>query len=143
MKSVIRQYKLNAITGNDDTIVEEAIAKAVEKAGNILTPSYKKEWEDGRIKYDVPAIFSAVGDARNLLMVGYVKSIALYFICELYNMGADYMDVQDRYDRAEKDLKALATGDATSATLPRVTEEPPEEKQPFGFGSRPKFNHEY
>ncbi|QTE36018.1 hypothetical protein J3L18_23175 [Mucilaginibacter gossypii] len=142
LKSVIRLYELDAITAEDDGIVEEAIAKAIEKAANILTPNDKLEWYDGRILYDAPAIFAAEGSARNLLVLGYVKSITLYFICELYNIGADYKDVQDRYDRAEGDLKDLASGVTNSSTLPRLTTAPPEEKESFYMGSRRKFNHE-
>jgi len=142
MKSVIRQYELDAITDNDDEIVDNAIAMAVEKAANILTPNNKKQWLDGRILYDAPAEFARVGAARNLLMLGYVKSLTLYFICALSNIGGDYKDVQDRYDRAEADIMDLAGGKTTSSTLPRLTTKPADDDLPFGMGSRKKFNHE-
>jgi hypothetical protein len=140
LSSVIREYQLDAITDNNDSIVDEAIAMAIEEASDILTPDNKKKWQDGRLAYDVTQIFNKVGNERNLLMLGRVKTLSLWHLVGLCNTGLDYKDVQDRYDRAKKDLKDLADGTTNSKALPVVTA--PDTKLPYQSGSRQKFNHE-
>lgn len=142
LKTVIRDYQLTAITDGDDSIVDIAIEMAIEEAASILTPSNQKVWEDGRLRYDVAAIFAAEGDARNPLMLGNVKTLAIWHLIALCNTGLNYADAQDRYDRAMAYLKGLASGQFNSATLPQIADEPPADDLPYQFGSRTKFNHE-
>lgn len=142
LSSVIRDYQLNAITDGDDSIVDVAIEMAIEEVASILTPNNMKTWEDGRLAYDVAAIFAAEGDARNALMLGNVKTCTIWHLIALCNTGLIYKDAQDRYDRTITYLKGLAQGDYNSATLPKVTVPPPDTQLPFQFGSRCKFHHE-
>lgn len=142
-KSAIRDYQLDAITDDDDTIVEVAIDMAIEEVSSIFTPSDKKVWEDGRPHYDVEAIFTATGADRNPLMMGNTLTVAIWHLVFLCNVGVEYDKAEARYDRAITYLKALAKGDMNSGTLPRITIPPPDDDQPFGFGSRLKFNHDY
>lgn len=142
LKSSIREYQLNSITDNDDTIVYMAIDAAIEEASSILTRNDKKVWDDGRPHYDVAAIFAATGNARNALMLSNTKSIAMWHLIELCNTGIDYELAQDRYDRAVKYLRDLAAGNVNSGTLPQITTDPPDDEQPFAMGSRRKFCHD-
>ncbi len=142
MSSVIRDYQLDAITDNDDSLVATAIEMAIEEVSSILTPNNKKVWEDGRLPYDVTAIFAATGTERNALILGHIKTVSLWHLVGLCNTGLDYKDVQDRYDRAIKFIKSLADGTFNSATLPKLTADPPDSKLPYQSGSRRKFNHE-
>lgn len=138
----IRDYQLNAITDNNDTIVEQAIEAAIEEVSSLLVPNDKVQWYQGQFRYDVDAIFAAEGDARNKLMVLNTISVTLWHLILLCNTGLDYKDAQDRYDRAKQYIKDLASGEANSRTLPRITADLPDDIQPFAMGSRPKFNHE-
>jgi hypothetical protein len=140
--SVIREYELDAITGNDDTLVDQAIEMAVEEVSSYFVPNDKKEWDDGRPHYDVDAIFNATGVNRNALMMGNTKIVAIWHLLLLCNTGLEYDDAKDRYDRTIVYLKDLAAGRKNSRTLPRITVEPPEDEQPFAMGSRKKFRHE-
>ena len=141
-KTIIREYQLNSITDNDDTIIDTAIEMAIEEVSSILTADSNKIWQDGRRHYDVEAIFSTTGNNRNALMLGNTKIVAIWHLLILCNTGLDYQEAEGRYDRAIKYLKQLAKGEVNSRTLPLITTEPPEDELPFGFGSRPKFNHE-
>ncbi|MEZ2337681.1 hypothetical protein AB6735_18690 [Mucilaginibacter sp. RCC_168] len=143
LRSKIREYQLNSITDNDDTIVEMAIEAGIEEASSLLTRNDKKEWDDGRPHYDVEAIFNASGTDRNGLMLANTKSIVMWHLIDLCNTGLDYEKAESRYDRAVEYLEKLAAGDgANSRTLPRITAEPPIDDQPFAMGSRRKFCHD-
>ena len=143
LKSGIRDYNLNAITDNDDTIAQRAIDAGIEEVSSSLVANDKKEWYEGQFRYDVDAIFSAEGDERNQLMVTNTVTVTLWHLVGLCNTGMDYKDLQDRYDRAIKYIRDLASGKNNSRSLPRITTPPPTDQQPFAMGSRPKFNHDY
>jgi hypothetical protein len=140
--SVIREYELDTITGNDDTLVDQAIDMAVEEVSSYFIPNDKKQWMDGRPIYDVDAIFTATGTDRNALMMGNTKIVAIWHLLILCNTGLEYDDAKDRYDRTVTYLKELAAGVKNSRTLPRITTEPAIDELPFAMGSRKKFNHE-
>lgn len=151
LKSVIYDYQLDEITGNDDTIPAMAIEAAVQEMKSYLSPGNQSEFKDGRKRYDTVAIFSATGTARNSLIMQLCKSIALYYVCELANVDIIHEKVKERYDRAiDWLMKVTATGKydgktPLNADLP-VLPEPDAESDdslPFRFGSREKFNHEY
>ena len=92
LKSVIYEYQLDQIievttsnTTNDD-IVLMAIGAAVEEMKSYLNPNLQDRWKDGRSRYDVQAIFSATGSARNPLILELCKNIAVYYLCRLSNV---------------------------------------------------------
>ncbi|MFD2874048.1 hypothetical protein ACFS5N_16315 [Mucilaginibacter ximonensis] len=143
LRSAIREYQLDAITDNDDTIVQMAIDAAIEQAKSMLTPNDMKIWDDGRPHYDVDAIFTQENADRNALMLANTKTVALWHLIQLCNTGLNYDDAKDRYDRAIKYLKDLGAGIVNSGTLPKITADPPPDQQPFYSGSRAKFSHDY
>jgi Protein of unknown function (DUF1320) len=143
LRSAIYSYQLDQITEEDNSIVLMAINSAVEEARSYLRPTEKKEWNDGRTKYDVQAVFSATGNDRNPLLVEMVKSIAVWYVIRLCNADIIYETVKDRYDRAIDWLKKVNKGDI-SLELPIVQETTDNTNKglPFRSGSREKFNHE-
>ena len=146
LKSVIYAYQIEQITEDDDDIVYMAISSAVDLVKSYLRPNNKREWLDGRIRYDVDAIFSATGTERNALLLEYTKNVAFYNITRLCNLDVIYEQAKDRFDRAIDFLKKVNKGDIT-LDLPEITPPPPpedgsDEYTPFRFGSRKKFNHE-
>lgn len=148
LKSVIRENKVTHISDNDDTIVEMAINAGITEVTSRITPNNKKAWLDGRLKYDVKAIFEAEGNDRNPLILEITKVVSLWWLIMRSNAGVHYEVIRDRYAAAVEYLRDLATGEANDATLPLV-EEPTDEhgnpigaNKPFSVGSRRKFHHE-
>lgn len=152
LKSAIYAYQMHEITEGDDSIVEMGIEEAEEEMKSYLNPSNQKQWQDGRPRYDVEAIFSATGRNRNPLILGMCKDIACFCICRLANVDIIHEQLQARYDRAVDWLeKVSGTGKHKGAptltpnlpTLPPISATGSDsDVQPFRYGSRQKFNHE-
>ncbi len=137
-------YQIHQITEGNDTIVETALAAAEEEIRSYLTGNNKKEWLDGRIRYDVDAILNAQGNKRNRLLVKHGVTIAKWWIVDLANVDIIYQQAKERYDRTIDWLTKLAAGEITLSTLPVLPDDAPNQnKEPFRFGSRKKFNHEF
>ena len=144
--NVIYDYQLDQITDGDDNIVAQGIAAAVEEAKSYLTPNLNdKKWLDGRILYDVETIFSATELDRNSLILQHCCTLAKWHIAQLCNADFIYEKAKDRYDRAIDWFTKIAKGTINLSTLPQLVrdEETAGDKQPFEFGSRKKFNHDY
>lgn len=148
LKSLIREHKVTHISDNDDTVVEIAIATAITEVASRISPNNKRNWQDGRLKYDVKAIFEEEGEDRNPLILEITKVVALWWLIMRSNAGIHYDVVRDRYEAAVEYLQDLASGDANDPTLPQL-EEPTDEdgnpisdRKPWRIGSRPKFHHE-
>lgn len=144
--AVIYDYQLDQITDGNDDIVAQGIAAAIEEAKSYLTPNINdKKWLDGRILYDVQAIFNATGNDRHSLIIQHCCTLAKWHIAELCNADFIYEKAKDRYDRAISWFTKIATGTINLTTLPQLVrdETTAGDKQPFEFGSRVKFNHDY
>lgn len=148
LKTAIRTEKLNRIADEDDLIIDKYINAAVTEVKSRLTPNNKKAWMDGRLRYDVEAIFNASGEQRHELLLDITKVVALWRLIIRNNAGIDYAVMESRYQFSIDYLKDLATGEANDGTLP-LLEEPVDEDgnpisnaKPFRMGSRRKFNHE-
>jgi len=141
MPSTMYGYQIDQITDGNDDILAVAMAAAEEEVRSYLTGNNMREWQDGRLNYDVDAIFSAVGAARNSLILKHCVTIAKWWLVDLCNADIIEEQAKDRYDRSVSWLKMLATGKVTLGTLPTLDQEATE-KQPFSFGSRKKFNHD-
>ncbi|NJB83628.1 phage protein Gp36 family protein [Wenyingzhuangia aestuarii] len=143
--SVIYNYQIDQITEGNDDLVLNAIAAAIDQVKSYLTGNNQREWIDGRIVYDVEAIFNSVGAARNPLILAHTKTITKWWIVELCNADVIQEQAEDRYDKSVAWLNQLAKGEVTLSTLP-VLEQPntedEEQTEPFRSGSRKKFNHE-
>ncbi len=146
LKNAIYDYQIEQITGGDDNIVLNAIQAATEEVCSYLTGNRKAEWQDGRLRYDVEAIFSAEGENRNALILAHTKTIAKWWIILLSNPDIIYEQVKERYDRSIAYLAKIAKGDITIHNLPTLTATPDADDPLNGgiaiYGSRNKFNHE-
>jgi len=145
LKNNIYNYQTNQITEGDDNIVLQAINAAISEVKSYLTWNDKKEYLDGRPHYDVEAIFSKTGTARNPLILNHVLTIAKYYIIDLSNVDILMETAEKRYDRAIDWLKQLSRGIVNLKELPVIpgTDNPGEnENGGFSYGSRLKFNHE-
>lgn len=142
MPGTMYGYQMEQITEGNDDIIDMAMAAAEEEIRSYLTGNNMREWQDGRLQYDVDAILSAVGEARNPLILKHATTIAKWWIVELCNADVIYEQTKERYDRAIAWLNKLAKGQLNLSSLPKLDTEATE-KQPFIFGSRTKFNHDY
>lgn len=85
---------LDAITGGDDHIVNELSSVAVLEMKSYLNA-----------RYDVDAIFNALGAARDKMILMYCKDIALYHI---FSYRSYKIVPENRVKRYEKALQWLA-----------------------------------
>jgi len=143
MPSAMYGYQIDQITEGNNDIVLQALAAAEEEVRSYLTSNDRKEFYDGRFVYDADAILSATGTERNALILEVTKTIAKWWIVQLSNADIIYEQAKERYDRAVNWLKALAKGDVNLSTLPTKDLSLDVDAQPFSFGSRKKFNHDY
>lgn len=146
LKTVAYQYQINEISELDNDIPLQAIATAEEEVKGYLRSNNKKEYQDGRLVYDVTAVFSQEGDNRNDLILQYTKIVALWHLLILCNVDIIHEHVKERYDRVIDFLKQVNKGEVT-LNLPLLPKEDADgdgltDRPPFRFGSRKKFNHE-
>lgn len=140
---VIYDYQVEQITENDEGIILQALAAGEEEARSYLEVNRNRHDSlDGRLIYDVNAIFSATGSDRHALIVQQALTLAKWHLVQLCNAEVIYEVAKERYDRAVSWLSRLASGDLTLSTLPTISLEDDTTLQPFSFGSRTKFNHE-
>src|SRR5690606_31046215 len=145
LNGVIYDYQVDQITEGDDNIILQGMAAAEEEAKSYLTPNpNQRAYLDGRFLYDVDTIFSAIGEDRNALILQHCLTLSKYHIIQLCNADIVYEQAKERYDRAIDWFTKLAKGLINLSSLPQLerTDENTE-KQPFSFGSRTKFNHDY
>ncbi|WP_312078375.1 phage protein Gp36 family protein [Chryseobacterium sp.] len=142
--TTIYNYQFEQISDGDENIIIQAMASAEEEMRSYLSGNSKKEWSDGRPKYDVEAIFTATGNERNALLVRHGCTLTKWYIVELCNADILYETAKERYDRAITWLKALSKGEINLSTLPTIADPEAEENEtsPFVYGSREKFTHE-
>lgn len=147
LRSTIYQYQLDQITEDDDTIVTMGIEAAIIEVKSCLTPSNKKEWNDGRVKYDAEAIFATTGTNRNQLILELTKTVAEWWIIKLCNADILFEQVKERYEKAVDYLNKVAKGERTITSLPTLATPTDGNGNtvniaPFRMGGREKFNHE-
>lgn len=150
LKNNIYNYQIDQITEGDEGIVLQAIAAAEQELKSYLQGNNKKEYLDGRLRYDVHAIFSATGEDRNAMLLNCAINIAKWNIINLCNVDILYEQAKERYDRAISWLKYLATGVVNLSDLPTLDSENDGTAtngseygtNAFIYGSRLKFNHE-
>lgn len=118
---------IDVITREDYTLVTAAIDTAIQEAKGYLGT------------FDKDAIFAAVADARNALLLTFVKDIAAWHLINLCNAGSDMKLRQDRYERAVAWLKDVQKGNI-SPDLPIATTDP---VGTITFGSNEKRNQHF
>lgn len=123
---------IEVITRGDDTLITAAIDAAVQEAKGYLGA------------YDKTAIFAAVGENRNALLLTFVKDIAAWHLVNLCNAGTEMQLRQDRYERAVSWLKEVQKGNVTP-DLPEATSTETGDPltYPIAFGSNDKRNQHY
>lgn len=148
LKNNIYGYQVEQITEGDDSIVLQAMAAAEQELKSYLQGNNKREYLDGRLRYDIDKIFSAQGDERNAMLLNCAINIAKWNIIDLCSADILHQRAKERYDRSIDWLKALAKGEVNLPELPVLSDDENQnpdgtEKIVFVYGSRPKFNHSF
>lgn len=128
MRTHLYKENIDVISRDDETNVTAAIDAAIEEAAGYLGA------------YDREKIFAAEGDARNALLLIFVKDIAVWHFVNLCNAGTDLQLRQDRYERAVSWLRSVQKSE-TKPNLP-VAEDAEGNPAPavgeYIYGSNPK-----
>ena len=122
--------QIEAISDGDETMLTAAIDAATQEAKGYLKA------------YDIAAELAKTGDARNALLVIFIKDIAVWHFINICHVNTSMTLRQDRYERAVSWLKAVQKG-AVQPDLPTV-EDPNgvDNSLPYKITSNPKrSNH--
>lgn len=133
LKTHLYREDIALIQGDDDTILLSSIDAAVAEARGYLA------------RYDVAAVFGAVGEARNALLLTFTKDIAVWHFLNLCNSGNDLDLRRFRYERAIDWLKAVQRGDVTPDLPIRDEDGDGRDDGPgdFLYGSNPKRSQHF
>lgn len=101
MKTHLYQEDVDVISGGDNTLMTAAIDAAMQEAKGYLS-AYNKD-----------AIFTALGEDRNMLLLMFIKDIAAWHFLVICNAGSEFKLRQDRYERAVSWLRSVQKGDIT------------------------------
>ena len=127
----IHREILGSLTRDDESIVEICEDRAIAEMRGYLSA-----------RYDVDAIFSAEGDARNQLVLMMSHDIAVYHIFSIHNPQKMSQIRKDRYERAVEWLKQVAAFKITIDGAPKLPEEEQKQNSPWLMSSNPKrTNH--
>ena len=127
----IHREILGSLTRDDESIVEICEDRAIAEMRGYLSA-----------RYDVDAIFSAEGDARNQLVLMMAIDIAVYHIFSIHNPQKMSQIRKDRYERAVEWLKQVAAFNITIDGAPKLPEEEQKQNSPWLMSSNPKrTNH--
>lgn len=130
-KVVIGDSALKALSQADPDNVANAETEAIEEVAGYLRPVY-----------DTDAIFSAVGDQRNKLLVMYTVDIVLYHLSA--SMPGRFASEirKPRYDRAIRWLEGIQSGRIVP-TLPKAPCSDASGPIGLSFDSMSKLRHQW
>ena len=127
----IHREILDALTRNDDAIVEICEDRAIAEMRGYLSA-----------RYDVDALFAAEGEARNQLVLMMATDIAVYHLFCIHNPQKISQIRKDRYERAVEWLKQVAGFKIAVDGAPGLPEEEQKRNSPWRMSSNPKrTNH--
>jgi phage gp36-like protein len=122
---------IDAITRNDDTIIDMIISESI---------SYMKGYLNAR--YNVDSIFTALGADRDHVVLKMLKAIVIYEIYASHNPQMMTQTVKDNNDRAVKWLEKVQATDI-NPDLPLKKDDADEELLTAKFGSNTRRENHY
>ena len=135
LNTAIDEYTMGMITAKD-SVKRVAILAAISEITSYLNG-----------KYDTVAIFNAIGDARNILIVEHCKSIAVWYIIRKSNADILFEKAKIYYDNAITWLQNVAgvgeSGKSIAPDLPLKREEDGKIVTTLRCGSNRKFKHSF
>ena len=130
LTSHLYRESLDTISREDEAPILAAIDAAISEARGYLTA------------YDTHTLFAAEGEARNALLLLFVKDIAVWHFVNLCNAGTDLDLREKRYDRAVSWLRQVQKGEVVP-DFPIVDKDGDGKADGAGayiYGSNPKRN---
>ena len=118
--ATIHQEILNAVTREDDAIVEVCEDQAIAEMRGYLES-----------RYDCDKIFAARGNERNALILMFAKDITIYHVMCVHNPQKFAEIRKDRYERAIEWLKGVSRLEISIADVPLLDKDTLKEKMPF------------
>lgn len=119
----------NEISRNDVTLMESAIKAAIEEVGGYLS------------NYDRTAIFNAIGDSRNPIILLYSKDVAVWHFIQLGNPNVEIALRERRYELAITRLLEIQKGvNVPNLPLPTVPDLPEQSGQVRYGNARARLN---
>ena len=125
--ATIHQEILNAVTREDDAIVEVCEDQAIAEMRGYLES-----------RYDCDKIFAARGNERNALILMFAKDITIYHVMCVHNPQKFAEIRKDRYERAIEWLKGVSRLEISIADVPLLDKDTLKEKMPLQMRSNPK-----
>jgi len=111
LKSHLYDEQIDVISRNDATLIDSAIAAAVQEAKGYLS------------RYDIVTLFSAVGPARDATLLMYLKDMATWHFITLANANADLEFRRARYKDAISWLKDIQSSKVVPFGWPPAVED--------------------
>lgn len=124
--STLHAEILDALTRNDETIIEQCENDAIAEMKGYLSA-----------RYDVDAIFAKTGNDRNALVLMYAKDIAVYHMFCVHNPYKMSGVRKDRYERAMEWLKGVAQGNLQIADAPLLPSDERRQRSNFSIVANP------
>lgn len=126
--TVIYEELIDAITRDQDNILEKASKAAVQQAKGYLS------------RFDINALFSAEGGDRDDVLVMYVKDLAAWHFIALANANINAEMLRLRYEDAIRELGKIQTAKVVPDGWPSA--EAPSNSF-FHFASQPRRGTSY
>lgn len=123
---------LDTLVRDDESVIEICEDRAVSEMRSYLSR-----------RYDCDALFSAVGDARNQLVLMMAVDITVYHIFCIHNPMKLSQMRKDRYDRAREWLKQVAAGDISVDGAPLLPDDELQAHSQFMMISNKKRNNRF
>lgn len=126
-KTHLRDYVIDAISDNDESILETAIKSAISTAAGYIS------------RFDVAAIFATEGEERDDKysdLIQYIKDIAKWRFINLANVLNDWEVSETNYKNAIAELGKIQAGKVEPMGWPYPDTETL--NSPFTIFSRPK-----
>ena len=125
-KTHLRDYVIDAISDNDETILQTAIDSAMNTAAGYIS------------RFDVAAIYATEGDDRKPYsdLIGYIKDIAKWRFINLANVLNEWEVSETNYKNAITELGKIQAGKVEPMDWPYPESETID--TPFIITSRPK-----
>lgn len=130
-KTHLKDYIIDAISDNDESILQEALDSALQTAASYI----------GR--FDVDAIYATTGDDRKPYsdLMGYIKDIAKKRFIKLSNILNDWDVTEADYKNAITELGKIQSGKTEPKGWPYPADETSD--TPFTISSRPKRGNHF
>ncbi len=123
LKTHLRDETLQAISGEDETLLTMAVTGAESEAKGYLH------------KFDIAALWGKTAEQRDPLLCIWIKDIAVWHYINIANPGVDFAVRERRYMAAINWLKGVQKGDIVPPDYPLPETADTSE---FSIGSNPR-----